>query len=112
MVVNHKSRLLREFLALVIGCPLYGEFAVCFNNYYVLFCNLSQRMYFILKETFMEGFISKVSFYFKGVVRSKKIFKNWICRRVKHVNFACFENTTSRKTSLPQHDPESPSPLT
>ena len=59
-------------------------------------------------------------------------FKNWICesrwpgrdivfypnkirqkltenQRVKHVNFACFENTTSRKTSLPQHDPESTS---
>ena len=32
-----------------------------------------------------------------------------IDRRVKHVNFTCFENATSRRTSLPQHDPESTS---
>ena len=64
----------------------------------------------------------------KGVGRSKiGFFKNWICesrwpgrdvafypnkirqkltenRRVKHANFACFENTISRLDSLSQHD--------
>ena len=65
MVVNQKGAVCqREFSDLARGCPLYGELAVCFN-YHVLFCNLSQRMYFILIETFMEGFIRTSSFDFK-----------------------------------------------